>query len=264
MSQEQKGNAPFEIPQSGKHLFTDEFVNYLNNNSELDPSFIKKCLVKAFNSETNNNYGSFNTLTVEEEKNIRRWLTESMVFHPKGQILNQKKIEVLIPNVSIDTFSKIYLLAQHHCPLCTSRTNHPIQIIPIRISAISNQASPSKMKKAFRAAISSYFHKEYPAYEKNTKLCIQLIFAMPSNNRDKDLDNMAKAFMDVLQTKIFHNDKNVDHLSLLKIKTVENDPFVYINIRETKINEDNLILFSDSKYTWGNRQFIDLKDFMEP
>ena len=79
----------------------------------------------------------------------------------------------------------------------------------------------------------------------------------------KDLDNMAKAIVDAVKNVLFGDDRRIDHLNIIRIKSPDEE-FVYLNIRQTKLNEHNDVLVPRMLHSWAGAEVLNLEDFIEP
>lgn len=250
----------------GETLFNDDLLHELKSESP-DIRSIRKLVIEAYNSENNTNIDCENIITCEEEEEIVKWLNQIQMKNPCSTFLFSEKYPVLLPFISSTLSSKISSLSQFHCPICSRRNDSIIRVITIRISAISKQsvASEPKKRKAFEKAIKHRLGtlKTNHTFQRGEKLCIHIVFILGKQNRDKDLDNMAKALLDALKGVLFGDDMDIDHLSLMKIKTIEDDDFVTVNIRGSALNQQNDVIFNSLHHVWGERSLLDIKDFMQ-
>ncbi len=227
---------------------------------------IRKLVIEAYNSENNTNVDSENIITFEEKDKIVAWLNQVHIDNPDLLFLFYEKHSVLLPFISSSLSTKIISLSQFHCPICSRRNNSIVRTITIRISAISKQAVASKpeTRKAFEKAIEYRLNLLQPnhIFQRGDKLCIHIVFILSKHNRDKDLDNMSKALLDALKGVLFGDDIDIDHLSLMKIKTPEDDDFVTINIRGSTLNQHNDVIFNSMHHVWGEDALLNIEDFM--
>jgi Holliday junction resolvase RusA-like endonuclease len=247
----------------GDSLTSKEIEKEINSDK---PNFenLKKLIFNAFNIENNDSL-SIENINDEEEKKIIIWLNRCRSNpNPIVHSLFLKREEVKIPFFSQSLSSKVNLLSQYHCPICKAENQFPIEIIPIRISAISKQAMAKKPKYriAFEKAISSKFKKRTIDFKKGEKLCILVVFILGKQNRNKDLDNMSKAIMDALEGKLFENDMDIEHLNLLKIRHDGDEDYVTINIRRTDLNKHRDVLFKKMAHGWAGAEFLNLEEFL--
>ena len=249
----------------GEQLFSDALLQELKSEFP-NIKTIRQLVIQAYNLENKTNICE-NNITSEEEEIIVIWLNRIQIENPLSSLLFYEKNQILFPFISSSLSHKISSLSQFHCPVCSRRNNSICRIITIRISAISKQsaASEPRKRKAFEKAIkyrldSLQTKHKFPRGE---KLCVHIVFILGRQNRDKDLDNMAKALLDGLKGILFGDDMDIDHLSLMKIKTTEDDDYVTVNIRGSALNQQNDVIFNSMHHVWGNKSLLDIKDFME-
>jgi Holliday junction resolvase RusA-like endonuclease len=250
----------------GDKLFNDDLLHELKSDFP-DIISIRKLVIKAYNAENSTKINHKNAITSEEEEEIVKWLNQISWGNPRSQfLLFHEKIPVLLPFISSTLSAKIGSLSQFHCPICSRRTNSIYRIINIRISAVSKQSVASNpiKRKAFEKAIKYRLNSLQTQYvfHRGEKLCVHIVFVLGKQNRDKDLDNMAKALLDALKGILFGDDMDIDHLSLMKIKTAEDDEFVTVNIRGSALNQQNDVIFNSMHHVWGESSLLDIKDFM--
>lgn len=160
---------------------------------------------------------------------------------------------------SID--SKLDHLSQLHCKLCKGEDIVPIIRIPFSIMPISKQAANPKVRNEFENSIKDYLRKtnQINNYNKNDRLCILIIFVLGEEDRDKDLDNMAKAFLDSIKSILFPDDSQIIHLNLMKVRdtTIKNGE-IYVNIRKSNFELNKNVIFELRDYYQIERISLDL------
>lgn len=245
----------------GETLFTEDFIQEINS-EEPNIEKIKHLVIKGFNKENGTNYGIDSSIPYEQEKEIVGWLHRIEGEHPHF-VMSIRRKPLLLPFISTCLSSKISSIAQFYCPFCTDRNSGLISIIPIRISAISKQASNAEKRQAFERAIATRFEDRDCVYKKGEPLCVFITFVLGKGNRNKDLDNMSKALLDALKGEVlFGEDLDIEHLNLLKIKWAGAEDFIYVNIRGSSFSQHKNVLFKSMHHNWAGAEFLDLKDFM--
>jgi Holliday junction resolvase RusA-like endonuclease len=233
----------------------------LEQNTEL----LLRINLDCYQKENGNFIGS--NPTREEEHKITIWLDKIRFEHPKSRELFFRKVSTGLPLISPSLSSKINSLYQYHCPICMHsgvdmNAMFPQFVIPIRISAISGQSSKARIKKAFKNAIKHRLqrHESIP-FKLNQKLCVHIVFVMGKNSRNKDVDNMTKPLLDALQGILFENDRDIDHLSVLKIRIDDDEDYTILNIAPTFVNNHDDVIPS-LHHGWAGAEFLDLQTFM--
>lgn len=197
-----------------------------------------------------------------ELESVCRWVNANDdTFLP----LFVKPHRILRRAYSASLSEKITSLAQHHCTLCTiHEVDLPTHVISIRIRPISKQAAAGKRgrRAAFERAIRHRFAGQLAPFPADVSICLLIVFVVRAPGAQKDLDNMAKAILDAIKNVLFGDDRKVDHLNIIRIKSPDEE-FVYLNIRETRLNEHNDVLFPRMLHSWAGAPSLDLEDFYE-
>ncbi|MBK8564913.1 MAG: RusA family crossover junction endodeoxyribonuclease [Saprospiraceae bacterium] len=242
---------------NGDSLFTNEFIQLLNE-ANLDFELIKNYVIRAYNQEKSLNISLDEELSESDEQKIAAWINTldehplSLLTSPApvlfGLALREKKVK--IPVFSGTLSNKVNFLSQFHCPICKLSDNSNIKLIPLKINPQSKQAL-SKIKglrSAYEEAIAQAFVDKEITFNRGDKLCVLVVFVLSNLSNDRDLDNMSKALMDALQGNLFHNDADIDHLNLFKIRHKGKDSFAMINIRNSSLNNHDDVLFKNFKH----------------
>lgn len=251
----------------------DALLDQANKDSP-DYEEIKRLIFKIYNLQNITKLDP-NTASSDEVQQVVDWILKLRAGVSDGysepswvdNLLYRKKHILLgffFPTLS----EKINHLFQYNCPICTNENSYPIRDLPIRISAISKQATAKdrgKIRKAFEKAIRSRLMNENIVYKRDDKLCIHVVFVTTKNKRDKDLDNMSKALLDALNKILIADDRNIDHLSLVKLKWLgeEEEEFITVNIRRTMLNEHKDVLLPVMNHQFANGDYLKLEDFFD-
>lgn len=242
---------------SADRIFSNEFYDELIR-EEPNYSFIREQIILAYNKNTSSDLPLNINKTDDGLISVVRWLNK--IEMDSEEVLFFRKKPILKGVFFSDLSSKVNVLSQHHCLIC--KGNSVISTIPIRIRPISYQHPDSKIKKAFKEAIKQRLAKS-EKYS-NVRLCVHTTFLIGRKNDKKDLDNMAKILMDGMQkSKIFGNDNQIDHLSLMKILCNVNEDYLVINIRESTVNSHDDILYEGMHHSWAGVEPLDLSNFTE-
>lgn len=203
------------------------------------------------------------TPTAEEMEAVVKWLdqnTETFFSH------YYRRRSSLVPAFSPSLTAKISALAQFNCPICATKDGlFPVHKIPIRITPVSKQAISQTPKKraAFERAIRHRFKDHKTPFPPDRAICLLIVFVVKTKGAQKDLDNMAKAIVDALKNVLFGDDRQIDHLNIIRIKSPDEE-FVYLNIRQTQLNEHSDVLVPRMFHSWAGAEVLDLEDFIEP
>ena len=172
-----------------------------------------------------------------------------------------KKTPIFIQPFYSTLSNKVSFIAQQPCLLCTEEFQ--IKTIPIRIRPESYQSIDAKLKEAYKFALNEWVKEKGFNDFSNCRICLQLLFICSQNRSEKDVDNMAKLVLDALKDALFGDDKNVDHLSIYKFMHLEEEEFIYINIRKSKLNKHIDTLINEFHHNWGSREMIDLIKYIK-
>lgn len=247
---------------TGETLFTTEFLAEIRSKDK-NYSRIKSLLIEAYQRETGNDLRVESAGHLEQEKFVQ-WMNEMPFDNPDSIELFWKKQPVGVPNISSSLSGKIIAVSQLCCPLCTDGKSHPIKNIPIRISPVSKQSISKEPERraAFEKAIRHRLQEDKSHYPKGTKLCVHVVFVLGSKSRNKDLDNMSKALLDGLKGALFHDDMDIEHLSLVKFNWNGEEDFVTVNIRVSGLGANDDVVFASMHHGWAGAKFLDLDDFL--
>lgn len=225
-----------------------------------DSSMVREQILAAY--QTANNLSLSQPPTSSELESVCRWINAN--YGSFGHFFNkQHEGNKLVYSPSLS--SKITSLAQHHCPICTIHEGGlPIHVISIRIPPISKQAAArvKGRRAAFESAIKHRFAGKSAPFPEHISICLLIVFVVKATGAQKDLDNMAKALLDAIKNVLFGDDRRIDHLNILRIKS-PGEEFVYLNIRETRLNEHTDVLIPQMLHSWAGAEELNLEDFME-
>jgi Holliday junction resolvase RusA-like endonuclease len=198
--------------------------------------------------------------TNAEMEDIVGWLNQNEDLYG----LFYRKRTALVPVFSPSLSSKVFSLAQFHCPICATKAGlFPVHVIPIRIPPVSKQAIGQKPKRraAFERAIRHRFRDTETPFEPNWSICLLIVFVVKGKGVQKDLDNMAKAIIDATKNVLFGDDRQIDHLNIIRIKSPDEE-FVYLNIRQTTLNQHEDVLCPQMLHSWAGAEALNIDDFM--
>jgi Holliday junction resolvase RusA-like endonuclease len=228
---------------------------------------VRNAVLQSYNEENNDTLT--NPINSEDEIKIVHWLNTIAFEHPQSPYLFYRRENVLMTLLSSSLTGKIWSLGQYNCPICsrsglTIDSVFPIHHIRLRISAISGQSSSSRIKKAFSKAIMHRFEgRPCPLFKLGQKLCVHIVFVLGRKAHKKDVDNMAKPLLDALQGTVFENDEDIDHLSIMKIMSNDDENYITLNVRQTYINQHHNVMVLSHHHEWAGAEFLDLQNFME-
>lgn len=225
-----------------------------------DPARLRQQILTLYCSQTNTSL-STPSPTDDEMEEIVKWLNKHAVdMIPRYFRLRSVQVPVFSPTLS----AKANALAHLHCPVCETKDGlFPVKIMSIRISPKSKQAMNQRpgMTAAFGRAIAHRFKEKKIPFEPDNSVCLTIVFVVKGKGAQKDLDNMAKAIIDAVKTILFGDDRKIDHLNILRIKSPDEE-FVWLNIRKTTLNQRDDVLVRRMLHSWGGAPELNIEDFM--
>jgi Holliday junction resolvase RusA-like endonuclease len=169
------------------------------------------------------------------------------------------KTPVLDKSTHTTMSDKAGWLSQQECRVCDS--DFPISVTPFRIRPESWQALGSVNKRAFKAAISHRLSKSPHIERLEGRVCLTLLFVCSSSRRTRDVDNMAKLFMDSIKGIMMADDKEVDHLNLMRLVHEGGEEYVHVRIANSNINDHSDVVDPRIRHSWAGAEALDLEDF---
>jgi Endodeoxyribonuclease RusA len=225
-----------------------------------DPLVVREQFLLEFVRHTGQQFANTEPSSAEL-RDVSAWLNKHAdTFLP--ELTRHRR--VLVQSFFSSLSSKASSLAQFHCPLCSGNGNDgPVWTIPIRIPPISKQAASQAKGKvaAFERAIASRFTGGGPWLGPADSVCLLLVFVVHPTAKRKDLDNMAKAIVDAVKSILFGDDRQIDHLNLIRLKA-PGEEYVYINLRKSRLNDHSNVLLREMHHSWAGAQVLDLSKFM--
>jgi Holliday junction resolvase RusA-like endonuclease len=237
-------------------FLTDDFIRWLDPEC---PEYerARVAIIHAFNSETNGVIDPLCAPNSPELIEVVAWLNKLEIDGVEtGFRMRRSKLRRLF---SACLSSKVVWLAQHNCDLCD--LDLPIVTIPIRIRPRSYQASKTKIKNAFKSAIATRlanFHKF-----SESRLCIHIVIVCGESSRSTgDVDNIAKLMLDAMKGVVFDDDRQVDHLSVLRVRECGDEDYVYLHIGRSTLNQHRDVLFAGVHHSWAVGAPINLDEYL--
>ncbi len=208
-------------------------------------------IVSIYNQQADIKLDLAKGLSPEEENHLAYWIgtcTDTNLL----QLFFIKK-PVLLPFLSTNLSDKIFALSQVSCPICDTPSFTPRRTTPIAVPPVSKQSAvkgKSKRLKEFEKNVQEWIarYRDSLIFKEGEKLCIHII---GKGNRDKDLDNMSKALLDALKKHLFWDDKDIEHLSLMKIKVDDYEGFMTVQIKVSHLNNHERVLFKRTNHRFG-------------
>lgn len=170
------------------------------------------------------------------------------------------KSTVLDKSAHVTLSDKISWLSQQECRLC--RAVSSVSIIPLRIAPESWQALDAVNKAAFKAAIAHRFRGSPNVSAYQGRICLSFVFICSGKRRVRDLDNMAKLVMDSIKGIAMGDDREVDHLSLLRVAHEGDEEYVVFRISNSNVNDHSDVVYPELRHSWAGKEPLKLEDFV--
>lgn len=170
----------------------------------------------------------------------------------------------------LDMASKLSRISQARCPVCPSVDGNDVpfapETFPIGVPPWSHQAAPN-VGAAFRQAVQAHevYRKRYAApVAGEAAVCLRLVFVLEDGAAMKDCDNMAKGLLDAFQGMLYANDRQVEHLDLVKIHKAANSPgYILVRLWPTRLNDHSDVLTPmHPKLMWMDHDTLDVASFL--
>jgi hypothetical protein len=155
-----------------------------------------------------------------------------------------------------DTASKFGFLYQKPCAACPGGDEFPTRVFPIGVPPWSHQCA-AEVGPALRKAIegSPRHAQHFRAQTAHGPVCMRVVFVLGDGATMKDCDNMAKGLLDAFQGLLYVNDRQVEHLDLIKMHDHPGAGVGYILIRvaSSAINRtDDVLIPKHAELLWMN------------
>ena len=223
-------------------------INLIVLNDHLSIQEVRKEMFELFNKSENKNLDYKNS-TAEENELIAKWLLKNDVAFV-GLKNELQKVKL----IHLNETDKMQFYSQLHCRICGNQA--PISNFPIRITPTTRQFKTLIKNKFNENFAKSPFGKSL-GISKDDRLCIKIVFIL-NKKRDKDLDNMAKLTLDSLKELIQIDDKNIDHLELVKLKSNYLESFISFRIAKSEINTKDDMILTGTNLEWAGLNKLDL------
>lgn len=222
-------------------------LDVIFNNPELKKEGLRREIFKIFNIYENKNY-DHQTSTVEKDEEVTRWLNKNGLHFITSQKETFNK-RTFFKN-EID---KVSYLTQFHCKICCL---DGLTIFPIRINPQTRQTK-TELKNKFQEHIKNSPYGRNFTFESTDRICVKIVFVM-RDGKDKDLDNMAKTTLDGIKELIKIDDKNIDHLDLIKIRTKYIEDHIHLSIGKSDIYDPKNILLKGANLGWAGLERMEV------
>jgi len=79
----------------------------------------------------------------------------------------------------------------------------------------------------------------------------------------RDLDNVAKLVMDSLKGVVMGDDRDVDHLNLIRFTYEGEEGYIYVRISNSNLNDHSEVVHAEMRHLWGWGEPLKIEDFKE-
>lgn len=223
------------------------------------PNFaeVLTAVLRAFNAEAGESL-TREGLDCDARERVWKWLRKDdqfmMLIHRRGGELRHLPLYA-------DMADKVRWLQQQPCRACGPREGGGS--FPIEVAPWTHQSS-RQITSALKLAIAANVRGGVVRYDRDTYLCIRLVFVLPGRARMKDCDNMAKGLLDGLQGYLYEDDRQIDHLDVIRLRdATESDGYVLVNHSPTRLGDNsNVLVHHEAVIGWMTAQSLRLKDYL--
>lgn len=134
---------------------------------------------------------------------------------------------------------KVEHLMARPCRQCDMYSQVPYIRFFLRMPPSSHQANDTEKRRAFKMAIAADLgHKNFDFSDFTTaRLCVAITFVVANGRPRSDVDNLAKNLLDGLQDFAYENDRQIDHLDLLRMRSRSVEEFINIRLACTDVDD---------------------------
>lgn len=217
----------------------------------------KQLLIQWLRAKFNEVWGSLQL----DEDNFMQWL--QFQYENSELPLFFRKWPRLQPIVHVNFSSKISSIMQRHCSICEGaidqHSNFPIFVLPLRIRGRSRQSLSTTGFHHYQRVIREHFDKRYLVIPPEGGLCLTLTFVLNQRSKDRDVDNMSKAFMDSFSRALGFNDARIHHLNAVKLLFPDVEESVYARLQPSHINSEGNFDVAVPKHhmNWAGQERLD-------
>lgn len=124
------------------------------------------------------------------------------------------------------------------CRQCDMYSQTEYILFFVDVPPSSHQSNDSTARRAFREDIEAKLKQRNFDFSDfmTEQLCVAVTFVIAEGRRSRDVDNLAKNLLDALQGFAYDNDRQIDHLDLLKLRSRSAEEFIRVRIARTNID----------------------------
>lgn len=238
-------------------------VASLYGRADLSASDVLRSVVAAYREDGGPEVDP-DALTEEDRHRLREYIRRAEMDTPAFSMHHKVPTLRRLPLYE-DTASKVSALAKQQCLACPPGDEFPPDHFPIEVPPWSHQCSP-KVGPALRAAIDSSEHytSHFARRRARGPVCLRLVFVLGDGASMKDCDNMAKGVLDAFEGLLYVNDKQVEHLDLIKLHHAPGSGgYIIVRRASTRVNDHGDVLVpKHARIGWMSKDEIDITSFM--
>ena len=239
----------------------NQALSPLEGRADVTTAETLETVVVAFNRDTGSRVDS-ECLSAGSRALLRKYLADNH-FEPGGATLFHKVPTLQRLPLYEDMAAKVSWLHQYGCKVCPAGHEFPTHFFPIGIPPWSHQNSRGVGPALARAINSS------PAYASSfhlaeSSVCMRLVFVLGEGATMKDCDNMAKGVLDAFEGLLYVDDRQVEHLDLIKVhQTISTDGYILVRIASSSLNDHQDVLdHQHAKLLWMSEEDLDITRFL--
>jgi Holliday junction resolvase RusA-like endonuclease len=140
------------------------------------------------------------------------------------------------------------------CRQCDMYSRTQFMAFILKIPPQSRQASDTAMRHAFDEAITADLRRKNFDFSDfaTAHLCVAITFIVANGRRRSDVDNLAKNLLDGLEDFAYKNDRQIDHLDLLRLRSRSAEEFISIRLACTDIDDVRDVISPAFPAEWVN------------
>ena len=146
-------------------------------------------------------------------------------------------------------------LMSRPCRQCDMYSQVPFMAFFLNIPPQSRQASDTEKRHAFNEAIAADLKSKNFDFSDFTTayLCVAITFVVANGRPRSDVDNLAKNLLDGLQDFAYENDRQIDHLDLLRLRSRSTEEFISVRLACTDIDNVRDVISPTFPVEWVSR-----------
>lgn len=141
------------------------------------------------------------------------------------------------------------------CRQCDMYSQRQFILFFLKIPPRSHQSSDKAQRRVFREAITADLKRknfDFADFQME-RLCVAITFVVADGRRPTDVDNLAKNLLDALQKFAYKNDRQIDHLDLLRLRSRSTEEFIRVRIACTDIDDVRDVISPTFPVRWLRR-----------